>query len=248
MFFSSVTASIDAFMILIPAHDEEATIGGVVRDARQRWSAPVVVIDDCSGDRTAEVSRRAGAIVLPLSIRLGAWGATQAGLRFAVRAGWPIVVTMDADGQHEPDQIGALIGPLQAGEADVVVGGCPLRASPARRAAWRWFRLLTGIAIEDVTSGFRAYNRAALERLSRPEASLLDHQDVGVLLTLLHCRLRVREVAVPMSPRRHGKSRVFDSWWTVFRYMLQTSLLCVARFGYRGRVRSPVVHPKHKYP
>jgi glycosyltransferase involved in cell wall biosynthesis len=230
-------------MILIPAHNEEATIAGVVRKARRRWSVPVVVIDDCSRDRTAELGRRAGAIVLPLSIRLGAWGATQTGLRFAARAGWPIVVTLDADGQHESDQIATLIRPIQTGQADVVVGACPLRASPARRVAWRWFRLLTGVTVHDVTSGFRAYNSAAVERLSRPEASLLDYQDVGVLLILQRCRLRVREVAVPMGPRRHGKSRVFESWWTVFRYMLQTSVLCIARFGDTGAADAPPGRP-----
>jgi len=230
-------------MILIPAHDEETTIGDVVHEARRRWSGPVVVIDDCSRDRTAELARRAGALVLPLAIRLGAWGATQAGLRFASRAGWSIAVTLDADGQHESGQIETLIGPIQVGDADVVVGACPLRASKARRVAWRWFRLLTGIVVQDITSGFRAYNRLAIEQLSRPEASLLDHQDIGVLLILRRCGLRVREVAVPMGSRRHGKSRVFDSWGTVFRYMLQTSLLCIARVGYNAAADRPGRRP-----
>lgn len=219
-------------MILIPAYNEAATVERIVNDARRESGCPVVVIDDCSSDETADLACAAGAIVLPLPLQLGAWGATQTGLRFAEREGWPLAVTLDADGQHEPVFISHLIAPILDDQVDVVIGACPSRASPARRIAWRYFRLLTGIALEDITSGFRAYNRTAIERLSRPDASLLDYQDVGVLLILRHEGLRIREVAVPMKARSTGQSRIFDSWWTVGRYMLQTSLLCLARVAH----------------
>ncbi|EGV19327.1 glycosyltransferase family 2 protein [Thiocapsa marina] len=223
-------------MILIPAHNEAATIERIVTAARDRGDRPVVVMDDNSSDDTADLARAAGAIVLPLALQLGAWGATQTGLRFAARHGWPIAVTLDADGQHEPALIPELIAPIRAGEADVVIGACPSRASLARRIAWRYFRALTGMDVDDITSGFRAYNRAAIERLSCPDASLLDYQDVGVLLILRRQGLRIQEVQVPMQIRGDGRSRIFDSWWTVGRYMIQTSLLCIARIG-RGPVQ-----------
>ncbi|UHD18945.1 glycosyltransferase family 2 protein [Thiocapsa bogorovii] len=219
-------------MILIPAHNEAATIERIVTEASDRVDRPVVVIDDNSSDDTADRALAAGAIVLPLALQLGAWGATQAGLRFAARHGWPIAVTLDADGQHEPALIPELIAPIRAGVADVVIGACPSRASVGRRIAWRYFRALTGIALDDITSGFRAYNRPAIERLSCPDASLLDYQDVGVLLILRRQGLRIQEVQVPMQSRGDGRSRIFDSWWTVGRYMIQTSLLCVARIGH----------------
>ncbi len=218
-------------MILIPAFNEGATIERIVTQSRDRGDSPVVVIDDNSSDDTADCALFAGATVLPLALQLGAWGATQTGLRFAARHGWPIAVTLDADGQHEPALIPALIAPIRAGEADVVIGACPSRASVARRIAWRYFRALTGMALDDITSGFRAYNRAAIERLSCPDASLLDYQDVGVLLILRRQGLRIKEIQVPMQVRGDGRSRIFDSWWTVGRYMIQTSLLCVARIG-----------------
>ncbi|NCA71016.1 MAG: glycosyltransferase family 2 protein [Sphingobacteriia bacterium] len=230
-------------VILIPAHNEAATITGVVSAALERCACPVVVIDDCSSDGSADLAHVAGALVLPLALRLGAWGATQTGLRFAERQGWTIAVTLDADGQHEPTYVAELVAPIQRGEADVVIGACPSRASLARRLAWRYFRWLTGITMVDVTSGFRAYNRAAIERLSRPDASLLDYQDVGVLMILQRHGLRIQEISVPMLRRRNGRSRVFDSWWTVARYMLQTSLLCVARVGHRERTGSSWLEP-----
>ena len=202
----------DRPIALIPAYNEEATVGAIVGQIRALWNYPVVVIDDCSTDRTAPAARAAGAIVLPLTIQLGAWGAIQTGLRYA-------------DGQHEPESIGALLPPLATDTADVVIGAFPERASRARRLAWSYFRQITGLQLEDITSGFRAYNHAAMAVLASREASLLDYQDVGVLLILRRKGLRIVEAPVSMQPRALGASRVFRSWWVVGKYMLQTSLL-----------------------
>ncbi|MCF7983303.1 MAG: glycosyltransferase family 2 protein [Thiohalocapsa sp.] len=224
-------------MILIPAYNEAASIAGVIAEIRlHARDAPIVVVDDCSDDATGEIARRADARVLRLPMRLGAWGAMQTGLRYALRQDWQRVVTIDSDGQHRPADIGRLLSPLDNGTADVVIGACPERVSAARRIAWRYFRLLTGIALEDITSGFRAYNRAAIEILAAPDATLLDYQDVGVLLLLRRSGLRILEVPVAMRPRADGKSRVFESWWTVGRYMLHTSVLCIAAIGKRPKL------------
>ena len=222
----------DRPIALIPAHNEEATVGVVVSQVRALWRCPVVVIDDCSTDATARVAGAAGAIVLPLTIQLGAWGAIQTGLRYALRQGYQTAITLDADGQHEPKEIGALLQPLATAAADVVIGAFPDRASRARRFAWAYFRWLTGLELEDITSGFRAYNHAAITVLASRAASLLDYQDVGVLLILRRQGLRIIEAPVAMQPRAAGASRVFRSWWVVGKYMLQTSLLCLARVGF----------------
>ena len=222
----------DPFIVLIPAYNEAATVGAIVAQIRERWRCPVVVIDDCSTDDTARIARAAGATVLPLTIQLGAWGAIQTGLRYALQQGYRTVVTLDADGQHEPDCIGALLEPLDSGQVDVSIGAFPERASRARRFAWRYFRWLTGLALEDITSGFRAYNHAAMIILASREASLLDYQDVGVLLILRRKGLRIVEVPAPMQPRAIGPSKIFRSWLIVGKYMLQTSLLCIARVGH----------------
>jgi glycosyltransferase involved in cell wall biosynthesis len=192
---------------LIPAHNEEATVGIIVAQVLELWNYPVVVIDDCSTDATAQAARNAGATVLPLTLQLGAWGAIQTGLRYALRQGYRTAITLDADGQHEPEDIGTLLQPLVAGQADVVIGAFPERASRARRIAWSYFRWLTGLKLEDITSGFRAYNHAAMIVLASYEASLLDYQDVGVLLILRRKGLRTVEVPVAMQPRALGASR-----------------------------------------
>jgi hypothetical protein len=117
----------------------------------------------------------------------------------------------------------------------VVIAACPERGSRMRHIAWAYFRFLTGLSFDDLTSGFRYYNERACRLLAREEATLLDYQDIGVLLLLRRAGLRIAEIAVAMQPRRSGASRVFSSWWTVARYMAETTLLCLARWNQPAR-------------
>ena len=92
-------------IILIPAKNEVNTVGKVISEIKARFIVTVVVIDDASTDETTNVARVAGAIVLQLPFSLGAWGAIQTGLRYALKHGFNIAITMDADGQHEVSSI-----------------------------------------------------------------------------------------------------------------------------------------------
>lgn len=222
-------------LIVIPARNEAATIGAVVGKLRQAGPFAILVVNDCSTDGTAARAAEAGAVLLNPVLPLGAWGAIQTGLRYAEKRGFDCVVTLDADGQHESRFVPDLLEKIRSGEADVVIGAYPERGSPARRLAWAFFRKLTGFEFADLTSGFRAYNRRAIELLSDEEATLLDYQDVGVLLLLRQAGLRIVEVPVSMQLRANGISRVFCSWWAVLRYLLETGVLCLAHWGGRKR-------------
>ena len=137
------------------------------------------------------------------------------------------MITMDADGQHQTEEISRL---LQAAQfSDVVIGACPSRGSPARKLAWYFFRRLTGFTLEDLTSGFRLYNAAACRVLTGEAATLIDYQDMGVLLLLRQAGLKFAEVEVQMSQRVDGISRIFYNWRMVARYMLETTILCFAK-------------------
>jgi glycosyltransferase involved in cell wall biosynthesis len=216
-------------LVVIPALNEAESIRDVVKRVRQVFGADVLVVDDGSRDDTARLAIEAGARVLRPILQQGAWGAMQTGIRYAVRHGYPAVVTMDADGQHEPAYLDRMLD--AAREADVVIGACPERGSRPRRFAWGYFRFLTGFGIEDLTSGFRYYNAEACRLLGGEDATLLDYQDIGVLLMLRGAGLRVKEVSVDMNPRQYGASRIFYSWWSVARYMAETTLLCMARWN-----------------
>ena len=215
-------------LIVIPAKDEAETIGAVIRALVEKGLHHVFVIDDLSSDGTGEIARAAGATVARPVLPLGAWGGMQLGIRYAVAHGHEAVITMDADGQHEVAEIPALLA--AASQADVVIGAHPERASALRQLAWRWFRMIAGFELRDLTSGFRYYNQDAINILAQDEATLIDYQDVGVLLLLRKAGLRLVEVPVSMNTRQVGRSRIFNSWFSVLRYMVTTTLLCLARW------------------
>ena len=98
-------------------------------------------------------------------------------------------------------------------------------------------RLLTGLDLHDLTSGLRLYDAEAVRILSGPQASLLDYQDIGVLMLLTRRGLNIVEQTVPMHERAVGHSRVFASWPVVARYMLHTTVLCIAQVD-AGRRRA----------
>lgn len=218
-------------IVVIPAHNEAEDIGTVIGKLQRHCSFPIVVIDDASADDTIAVARSAGATVIPLAVQLGAWGATQAGLRYALRKGFAYAITMDADGQHQAESLPALLQPIMQGEADVVIGACTQRGSRLRKIAWKLMKRVSGLRMEDLTSGFRVYDYRAIRRLAGWQATLLEYQDVGVLTTLKAAGLRIADVEVDMLPRRHGISRVFYSWASVAYYMAYTLLLGFTKRG-----------------
>ena len=99
----------DTTYIVIPAHEEERSVGAVVAGLYELPHVRVIVVDDASRDNTAVEARRAGAEVISLCTRLGAWRATQAGMRRALFLGAKRVATVDADGQHTPKSVGILL-------------------------------------------------------------------------------------------------------------------------------------------
>jgi glycosyltransferase involved in cell wall biosynthesis len=227
-------------LIVIPARDEAATLGDLLPRLRDLPGCRTVVASDDSTDATASLARAHGVWVLDVPLQLGAWGVTQAGLRYAQRNGYESVVTLDGDGQHDPASVPRLLAEFLRTRPDVLIGTYPQRLSRGRRLAWAWFRTITGLGIEDLTSGFRVYGPRAIRILASREPTLLDYQDVGVLLLLRKYGLTLREIPVTMFPRCNGRSKVFSSWMLVAYYMLQTTVICLAR---AGRLRAPAPRP-----
>ena len=227
-----------AAVILIPAFNEADSISGVIHEVHEHINLPIIVIDDASTDDTVAISRNAGATVIPLSVQLGAWGATQAGLRYALRHGYPMAISMDADGQHEASSLGDVIYPVAQNIADVSIGACTQRGSTLRKVAWHMMKRTSGLSLEDVTSGFRVYNHRAMRELASWRATLLDYQDIGVLLLLQSKGLKIVDVKVPMQERKNGRSRVFHSWLMVAYYMCQTLLLGLTKRQRAHRYRA----------
>lgn len=202
-------------LAIIPAHNEGETTAEVVADVKRLApGVDIVVVDDCSSDRTGEWARRAGVPVLPLPVNLGIGGAVQTGFKYAERHGYDAVIQVDGDGQHEPSEIGLTIGPLARGEADVVIGSRYLTRKPtyktpfARRVGMIIFANVARWAmrqrITDTTSGFRSLNRGAFCYFARYYPT--DFPDAESLVVLKKAGFRVTEVPVNMRPRKRGHS------------------------------------------
>lgn len=216
--------------IIIPALNESLTVAAVVTKA-QRFGCDIYVVDDNSEDNTREKALNAGAKVLSLPFTTGAWSAIQAGMLYAMKQKrYDFFITMDADGQHEAEHIPTLVESTKQTGANVVIGSFPQRGSWARRVAWLFFSLITRLKIKDVTSGFKLYDRKAVESLLCKQAAMLDYQDLGVLLMLRRKKMHCIEAPISMRPREDGCSRVFDSWFSVTIYLIKTCLLILSEW------------------
>jgi glycosyltransferase involved in cell wall biosynthesis len=160
-------------VVAIPAYNEAAVIGAVVRSIPGRIGAMEVrtlVVDDGSTDDTAAVARASGAEVVRHIVNLGVGAATRTGLRAAKAMGADVVVTLDGDGQHDPEEIPALVQCLVDNNYDVVIGSRILQPKgmpPSRFAANLLLNAITfvvyGKVVSDSQSGFKAFSRSALD-------------------------------------------------------------------------------------
>ena len=206
----------DSLLIIVPALNEEAAIGGVVREIREHVpGVPVLVIDDCSLDGTIAVARQAGADVLPMPHHLGVGGCVQAGYKLAWELGYQYVIRVDGDGQHDARDILRIFEKLKSSGCEMVIGSRFVadngsRTGTVRALGIRFFRLMLrpvlGKEVRDPTSGFVGVNRLALNvfRQSFP----LEYPEIEALVVLQRRRFRFEEVPCVMRPRTTGRSTI----------------------------------------
>jgi glycosyltransferase involved in cell wall biosynthesis len=234
-------------LAVVPAYNEEQTVGSVIRALRR--SAPgwdVIVVDDGSTDDTAVAAERAGAKIVRHPFNLGIGGAVQSGFRYALEHDYDLMIQVDADGQHDPGEIAALEA-MHVGEPrlDMVCGSRFLSADyryPApisRRTGIHLFAFLmsriVGQRVSDPTSGFRLYNRRAITLFASDYPH--DYPEVEAVLMLHHHRLTMREVPVRMYERGGGTSSI-SSGKSVY-YMIKVLLA----IGVGLVRRRPIVSP-----
>jgi hypothetical protein len=234
-------------MVIMPAHDEEASVAAVVAEVRAADPAfQIVVVDDGSADHTAELAERAGAIVLRLPFNLGIGGAVQTGYQYALENGFDIAVQVDGDGQHDPGEIPRLLEPILDGRADMVVGtrfaeGGGYRGTRLRRVGIHLFAAVVSLMVRqrvtDTTSGFRAVNRKAI-RLFAVEYPH-DYPEVEATVVLSRHGLKMLEVPVQMRIRETGNSSI-----TALRSVYYMIKVLLALFiGLFRRYSTPLEEP-----
>lgn len=201
-------------LVLIPAYNEAARIGALIESIRHVVpEMSVLVVNDGSKDDTSSVASTSGAIVITHPFNMGYGVAIQTGYKYALAHGYDYLVQLDADGQHDPSSIPALLAPVVAGEADVAIGsrflGASYRPPLARRLGMVLFRgivfLVTGKFITDTTSGYQAFSRDVI-RFFSTDIFPVDYPDADILITLHRAGFRMVEIPVRMFQNRDGKS------------------------------------------
>ena len=146
-------------------------------------AAHIVVVDDASADETSKVARATGARVLRHPINRGQGAALATGIAAALRLGAKIIVTFDADGQHDPADLPGVIEPIRSGEADIVLGtrfdpSKPSDVPGGRRFLLKlgvWFtRMISQVRVTDMHNGFRAMSADAARRI-RMKQDRMEH-------------------------------------------------------------------------
>ena len=202
-------------LVCVPAYEEEANLPGVLAEIPAVVAGlptHVLVIDDGSRDGTAAVAREHGADVVSHPVNSGQGAALQTGYVVAERLGVEVVVTLDADGQHDPAEMEHLVEPIIAGTADFVVGsrrmGGPARELTVRDAGitlyTRLINVLGGTEVTDIANGYRAIRASRLSEIAFTEDQFHNPE---LLLGAARAGLRVMDVPVVIRKRASGTSK-----------------------------------------
>jgi glycosyltransferase involved in cell wall biosynthesis len=207
-------------LIIIPCFNEEKSIGNLLDTLKtlvlpKPWKFSVLVVNDCSKDKTAKVAIGKGAKVLNLPINLGIGGAVQSGLKYAFANGYDFAVQMDGDGQHPPIELIKLLDANQETGANLVIGSRFLekkgfQSSFIRRLGIFYFhflnKALTGINIYDSTSGYRLFDAKAIDLSTRNYPD--EYPEPETLVLFAKAGLKIKETPVVMAPRTAGESTI----------------------------------------
>jgi glycosyltransferase involved in cell wall biosynthesis len=212
-----ILESFEKILIIIPAFNEEGSVGKVVEEVKRHLPrVDVLVVNDGSIDLTSDRAKIAGATVLELPFNLGIGGAMQVGYKYAYEKGYDIAIQVDGDGQHDPKEISNLLQTLEAKQVDMVIGSrfvdgsTEYKSSVMRRVGIAFFSkvisTIVGQKITDPTSGFRAANRKVIRLFASSYPQ--DYPEPEALIFLSKGGLKVAEVSVKMSQRYAGESSI----------------------------------------
>jgi hypothetical protein len=202
-------------VVVSPAHNEAEMVASVIEDIPDDIDGVQVVpivIDDGSTDETTQEAVKAGALVARLPIRRGGGLALRVGYEIALRLGAEVVVSIDADGQHVPEEMPSLVRPVLNGEADLVNGSRVLgdfeRGSWIRHVGVHFFSwvvtIMTGQRVTDPSNGYRATKPEILKQLALEQDQFWTSE---LLIEALRLRARIVEVPITIRARQAGESK-----------------------------------------
>ncbi|MDP2645987.1 MAG: glycosyltransferase family 2 protein [Desulfobacterales bacterium] len=217
--------------VIIPAFNEEKTVGRVIAGIKASTDADLVVIDDGSQDRTAEISTNAGAYVIRHPFNMGYGAALQTGYKYALQENYDALVQMDADGQHDPGSIPDFFSQIAAGQCHVIIGSrflgnknYPIGLLKSA-AIWIFKKIIWIISrqrITDPTSGYQCLHRRVFSFFV-DDGFPSDYPDANIIVCLYRLGFVVKEIPVTMVQNPCGKS-MHRGLWTIAYYFFNIFL------------------------
>ncbi len=219
---------------IIPAYNEETTVGNIVQNTKKYIDA-VVVVNNGSSDNTARIARENGAIVIDHFAKRGYGAAQYAGQQYAIKHGYEYILQLDSDGQHDPADIPKLLETMESGNWDIVLGSRFLATgykafSLTRRIGIVFFSnvisFLGHTKVTDITSGFKIYKVSSLKKLSKPSDL---HPAIEQITEIAKKRMKIKEIPIVMLPRLKGNSHLsttrlllypFRATWNILKVLL----------------------------
>ena len=197
--------------VVIPAFNEAAVIEKTISDVKKYYQN-VVVVDDGSTDETADSARAGGGDILKHIINRGQGAALRSGIDYALDKGAEIIITFDADGQFEPEEMRRLCAPIEKDECDIVLGSrfltknsVPFLRRLLLKGAILLTRAITGLDLTDAHNGFRALSRKAAEKIVIRQDRMAHASDI--LHEIARLKLRYREVPVAVKYTAYSRKK-----------------------------------------
>lgn len=236
--------------IIMPAFNEDKNIREVIIKIKRLLTddAELIVINDGSTDSTAEILKETRTNYLSLGFNSGYGVAVQTGIKYALRNNFEYVVLIDADGQHNPEDIFKLLNPVKNGEADLVIGsrfieGTGYRESIFKGIGRKIFAFLIyclgGLKIYDPTSGFQAFDKK-VQYIYASEMFPVDYPDADMLLLLSYYNLKIKEVPVKMNMNTEKSMHSGMKKILYYIYKMLLSILIVV--SYRKQIKRGIEH------
>lgn len=222
-------------LIIIPAYNEAQNIVQVIDNLIENYPQfDYIIINDGSSDNTGDICRINKYNVVSLPINLGIGGAVQTGYRYAQKYGYDIAIQMDGDGQHDPLYLDDMCKLIELGNADAVVGSRFIKREGFQSSVSRrfgimflsiWGKLLTGVRLRDITSGYRAVGKSLIDIYA--EDYPFDYPEPEAMVIASIWGYRIEEVPVVMKERAGGNSSI--TFRKSVYYMIKVTLAMFIR-------------------
>lgn len=202
-------------LVVIPAYNEEMNIEKVLKELKKDFTeADILVINDCSKDKTKDIVEKNGEMCVTLPFNMGYSRAVQTGIKYANYSGYDYVIQFDADGQHIAKEAKKLLNKIEETGADIVIGSRYLEKDNYKQRFFRkigtvifskLIKLFCKKEIADPLSGFQCLNKKTIERFSKL-GMYPEYPDANLLIELLYAGFSIEEVSVKMRLRELGES------------------------------------------